>query len=236
MTQQTREGMPAAFIHTLFAVLFAAALFTSRAHAQGARPSAAGATVAAAEPAGDEEYALREGMNEWGVWVGGSFDSPTPIGTAEGRKYFTAGLRYGRVFAASKRVAYEYTVDAVPAAVVFQPDFARAFNRVGDGSVYGAGLSPVGLKVNFNRRGRVKPFAGGSGGFLYFRRPVPLDIPGATRFNFTFEFTGGVQFFTSGRRAVTAGYKFHHISNANRSDVNPGLDANVIYVGYSFFK
>jgi hypothetical protein len=231
MTQKVRKGMPSALIQGLFV----AALFASHAHAQGARP-AANAVPATPEPASDEQYVLQEGMNEWGVWAGGSFDSPTLVGTAEDRKYFTAGLRYGRVFAASKRVAYEYTVDAVPAAVVFQPDFARAFNRVDDGSVYGAGLSPVGFKVNCNRRGRVKPFAGGSGGFLYFQRPVPVDAPGATRFNFTFEFTGGVQFFTPERRAFTVGYKFHHISNANRSDVNPGLDANVIYVGYSFFK
>jgi hypothetical protein len=232
MIQNARKGMPSAFVH----VLFAAALFASHAHAQGTRPADANAVPATSGPASGEQYVLQEGMNEWGVRVGGSFNSPTLIGTAEDRKYFTVGLRYGRVFAASKRVAYEYTVDAVPVAVVFQPNFARAFNRVDDGSVYGAGLSPIGFKANFNRRGRVKPFVGGSGGAFYFQRPVPVDVPGATRFNFTFEFTGGVQFFTPERRAVTLGYKFHHISNANRSDVNPGLDANVIYVGYSFFK
>jgi hypothetical protein len=187
-----------------------------------------------AQTAGD--YALDEGMNEWGGWAGGSFDSPTVIGTAEDRKYFTAGLRYGRVFSASKRVAYEYTFDAVPVAVVFQPEFARFFNRRPSSSVYGAGLSPIGFKVNFNRQGRVKPFASGSAGFLYFREPVPADVPRATRFNFTFDFGGGVQFFTRPRQALTVGYKFHHISNANRSDVNPGLDNNLFYVGYSVFR
>ena len=32
------------------------------------------------------------------------------------------------------------------------------------------------------------------------------------------------------------GYRFQHISNAYRSSLNPGMDANVIFVGYSFFK
>ncbi|HKC62344.1 MAG TPA: acyloxyacyl hydrolase, partial [Pyrinomonadaceae bacterium] len=124
----------------------------------------------------------------------------------------------------------------VPLAIVFQPDFARAFNRHPDHSVYGAGISPIGFRFIFNRQGKIKPFASTSGGFLYFRRPVPVDVSLATRFNFTFEFSGGVQFFTGTRRAVTIGYRFQHISNGGRSVVNPGLDANVIYAGFSLFK
>ena len=189
-----------------------------------------------AQPARDEPYSLQKGMNELGVWAGGSFDSPTVIGTAEDRKYFTLGLRYGRIFGASKRVAYEYTVDVVPVAVVFQPAFAQAVNRSHQASVYGAGLSPIGFKVNFNRQGRVKPFVSSSGGFLYFKRPVPVDIPLATKFNFTFDVGGGVQIPIHTRRAIMLGYKFHHISNGGRSQINPGLDANLIYVGFSFFK
>src|SRR5437763_16228832 len=73
------------------------------------------------QSASQTAYKLDRGINEYGVWVGGSFDSPTVIGTAEDRKFFTIGLRYGRVFGTTKRVAYEYTVDAVPLAIVFQP-------------------------------------------------------------------------------------------------------------------
>lgn len=185
---------------------------------------------------GRDSYYLDKGLNEYGVWGGGSFDSPTVLGTAEDRKFLILGFRYGRILGGSKRIAYEYTVDAVPVAVVFQPDFARAFNRHPDHLIYGAGISPIGLKANFNRQGRVKPFVAGSAGFLYFNHPVPFDVPLATKFNFIFEFGGGVQIFTRSRRAVTLGYRWHHISNAYRSDVNPGLDANVFYVGFSLFK
>jgi hypothetical protein len=194
------------------------------------------ATSAGNSQTTDAASTLEKGTNELMVWAGGSFDSPTVMGTAEDRKYFTMGLRYGRVFAASKRVAYEYTIDFVPVAVVFQPDFARAFSRSGASSVYGAGLSPIGFKVNFNRSGRFKPLLSTSGGFLYFKHPVPDDVPGATRFNFTFDFGGGVQISTGARRAVILGYKFQHISNGGRSQINPGLDANVFYAGYSFVR
>lgn len=209
---------------------------TSTARSQEAKGETALINRSSIQVAGHDSYYLEKGMNEYGVWGGGSFDSPTVIGTAEDRKFFTLGLRYGRVLGGSKRVAYEYTVDAVPLAIVFQPEFARVFNRNPDRSIYGAGISPIGFKVNFNRQGRLKPFVSTSGGFLYFRRPVPVDVALATRFNFTFEFSGGLQIFTRSRRAVTIGYKFQHISNGGRSEVNPGLDANVIYAGFSLFK
>lgn len=191
-----------------------------------------------ASPAYTQE-AIEKNTNEFSVWGGGSFDSPTLIGTTEDRKFFITGLRYGRVLATSERVAFEYTVDVIPAAVVFQPEGSR-FTNVGadrgSASIYGAGIAPVGLKLYFRRQKRVKPFVDGSGGFLYFREPVPVNIPGATKFNWTFDFGGGIQVSTGERRAITVGYKFHHISNAGRSEINPGLDANLFYVGFSIFR
>ncbi|HTP43162.1 MAG TPA: acyloxyacyl hydrolase, partial [Candidatus Acidoferrum sp.] len=63
------------------------------------------------------------------------------------------------------------------------------------------------------------------------------DIPGGTQFNFTFDFQAGFQFLNSSHsRAWILGYKYQHISNGYRHDFNPGLDLNIIYLGYSFFK
>jgi hypothetical protein len=136
-------------------------------------------------------------------------------------------------------VAFQYTVDVIPAAVVFQPEgsrFTSAGADRGSASIYGAGIAPVGLKLHFRRQKRVKPFVNGSGGFLYFREPVPINIQGATRFNWTFDFGGGIQIAAGDRRGINIGYKLHHISNGGRSAVNPGLDANLFYVGYSIFR
>lgn len=58
-------------------------------------------------------------------------------------------------------------------------------------------------------------------------------MPGAARFNFTYDFGGGVQIVKESGRAITIGYKYNHISNGYHSSINPGVDVQMIYVGYS---
>jgi len=45
-----------------------------------------------------------------------------------------------------------------------------------------------------------------------------------------------VRIFTSERRAVNIGVRFHHISNGDTSGSNRGLNQFVIYAGFSVFK
>jgi hypothetical protein len=47
---------------------------------------------------------------------------------------------------------------------------------------------------------------------------------------------GGVQWKTGARRAWTVGYRYHHVSNGYRADVNPGFDSNLFYIGFSIFR
>lgn len=190
-----------------------------------------------------DDYVLERGDNEFGVWGGGSFDSPTVIGTSEDRKFGILGVRYGRVLAANEKLAFQYTVDAIPLAVLSQPTFnviqsptdpnASTVERRRQ-TTYGAGLSPIGFKLNFRNSKRVQPFADTSGGFIYFTEQVP--VVGASQFNFAFDFGGGVRIFTKAKRAVTVGYKFHHLSSGGTSNINPGIDANIFYAGFSVFK
>ena len=179
--------------------------------------------------------------NEFGIWGGISFDAPTWIGKTPDARFGNIGLRYGRVLAANDNLAFSWTIDAVPVAVL-------SVNRLtivptGSGSftvqrrrehTYGAGLSPIGLKLNFRRMQTLQPFASGTGGFLYFSKDVP--VPGAARFNFTFDFGGGVQIVRNSGRAITIGYKYQHISNGDRSPINPGVDVQMFYGGFSIFK
>jgi hypothetical protein len=188
---------------------------------------------------------LTEGIqkrdNEWGIWGGISFDSPTLIGTTPNARFGNVGLRYGRVLAASKTVAFEWTIDAIPLAIFSaRRDTSLFFPPPGFNlsdlhkSVYGAGAAPIGLKFNFRRNRRVQPFGHATGGFLYFSEQVP--IPGSSQFNFTFDFSGGVQIVNSNRRSFTIGYKFQHISNANTGFFNPGVDVQMVFAGFSVFK
>jgi opacity protein-like surface antigen len=193
-------------------------------------------------PAGPQSSAASENRrNEFGIWGGISFDAPTWIGETPDARFGNIGLRYGRVLAANNSVAFSWTIDAVPVAVLSVDRFTIIPTGSGSFTVqrrrehtYGAGLSPIGLKLNFRRTQTLQPFASGTAGFLYFSKDVP--VPGAKRFNFTFDFGGGVQIVRNSGRAITVGYKYQHISNGDRSPINPGVDVQMLYAGFSIFR
>lgn len=54
--------------------------------------------------------------------------------------------------------------------------------------------------------------------------------------NFLFDLGVGLRWETSSRGAVSIGYRFLHISNADTTSFNPGVDNNVFYLGYSFLR
>ena len=206
--------------------------------------SAQAINEASSSAAGSGAQSTSEGIqkrwNEFGIWGGISFDSPTLIGKTPNSRFGNIGLRYGRVLAASKAVAFEWTIDAVPLSILSNNRFTAVPSGTGfvvtqtRKSVYGWGASPIGLKFNFRRNRRVQPFGQATGGFLYFSRQAPVD--NSSRFNFTFDFSGGVQIVNSNRRSFTIGYKYQHISNANTGTFNPGVDVQMVFAGFSIFK
>src|SRR5947208_12649921 len=243
-------GIPHVFGHTRWSLLFSnrtiqlipvscllIAIISIIASAQTANESSSSASNAGAQQTSE---GIQKRWNEFGIWGGISFDSPTLIGKTPDARFGNLGLRYGRVLAASKTVAFEWTIDAVPLAILSNNRFTAVPSGSGfvvtqnRKSVYGWGAAPIGLKFNFRRNRRVQPFGQATGGFLYFNEQVPLA--GAARFNFTFDFSGGVQIVNSNRRSFTIGYKYQHISNANRATFNPGVDVQMICAGFSVFK
>jgi len=184
---------------------------------------------------------IQKGWNEFGIWGGVSFDATTLIGKTPDAKFGNIGFRYGRVLKTSKTVAFEWTIDVIPVAILSNNRFTFVPNGTGGftvtqtrRSVYGWGAAPIGLKFNFRRNRKVQPFGQATGGFLYFNEQVPLA--GAARFNFTYDFSGGVQIVNSNRRAFTIGYKYQHISNDYRANFNPGVDVQMVFAGFSVFK
>jgi hypothetical protein len=219
---------------------FAFALLLAACAGAGAQEvaSLSGAEGAGAAPGVQQRgvYGLERAANEFGVWGGGSFSGPTLIGSTERVRLGLVAFRYARVLARGENLALKYTLDAVPVASMSFPVFEATAGGTREvrRTITGAGLAPVGFQLNFRRRGRVQPFAQASGGFLYFGERVP-DTRGA-QFNFTGDFGGGVQWKTGARRAWTIGYRYHHVSNGYRADVNPGFDSNLFYVGFSIFR
>src|SRR6266705_4925191 len=61
------------------------------------------------------------GNNEIGAGAGFSPASGATVGGSPDRKFFIGALRYSRVLVESRNIGLRYTIDLIPAAVVFQP-------------------------------------------------------------------------------------------------------------------
>lgn len=209
-------------------------------------PSNDSTAVAAPAPAPDTTdgpFTLKKGDNEFGFWAGGSFKGTTAFGgltdaEANDRKFFLAAFRYGRTLYANDSVALQYTLDAIPIAVatgnIISSTTIGPVTTFRRETAYGAGVTPLGLQLDFANGSKVHPFIQVNGGLLFFNDSVPL--PDAGSLALVGETGGGVRIFTSDRRAVTLGVRFHHISNGDRSGSNRGLNQFVVYAGFSIFK
>ena len=221
----------------LAAVCFALALplaASAQADFAHADPEEKGAQGAGAPQRG--VYGFERAATEVGFWGGGSFSSPTLIGATEETRLGLFAFRYARVLSRGDNLVFKYTLD-VPLAQLSYPATQPAVAAPPlkeRRTITGAGLSPVGFQLNFRRRERAQPFVQASGGFLYFGERIP-DARGA-QFNFAADFGGGVEWKTGPRRSWTFGYRYHHVSNGYRADVNPGFDSNLFYAGFSIFR
>lgn len=210
---------------------------------RGAGRSGVTSDAAAPPDHAEADYKLKKGDNELGFWGGGAFQATTIFGglrkdEAADRRFLIAAFRYGRTLAANDSMALQYTLDAIPLAVatgdivqIITVGPVTTFRRE---TAYGAGLTPLGLQLDFANSSKVHPFIHVNGGALIFNKPMPL--PDSGKFAFVGETGAGVRIFTSEKRAVTLGVRFHHISNGNLAGSNRGLNQFIVYGGFSVFK
>lgn len=181
-----------------------------------------------------------------GVFVGMARNSPSGhfLGTTAGFNHSFVGLQALTPVLRLGSVRISYGVQLLPfvritgrteQVVSCDPGFERCGSRrvvYVPVKAYAAGLSPFGLQIAAPVGSALSVYGATAAGGLIFDRPFP--IPQARRVNFTLEFGGGVLVRVGHERWVRAGYKFHHLSNAYTAPENPGLDANVFYVGYDW--
>jgi hypothetical protein len=165
-----------------------------------------------------------QGGHEIEIWAGGGHSVPggrSDIGA------FNAGLRYGWVITGLHlpsilRGRFEYAVDAIPVFFIFQPA----------NTAYGAGFDPLGLKWNFQRRGRFSPYLELTGGVLFTDHDVPA-------------YTNTVNFMDQaalGTHILGAKYnwslelRYMHISNAGLANLNPGVNTVQVRLGIGRFS
>jgi hypothetical protein len=168
--------------------------------------------------------------SEYTYWLGGAFENGHAFSSTVGARNYQLESRYERLIYWKEPFAVRWVFDAVPLALVGDPHTHNGHRAYANG----VGGSPIGAQVNFVHFHRVEPFLTSGGGFLYFNHRM---FGTTQQFNFTAQLGGGVQLFTSSRRtAIDLGYKYHHISNANLANQNPGLDSHMLFVGLSLFR
>ncbi|MGC2237556.1 MAG: acyloxyacyl hydrolase [Pyrinomonadaceae bacterium] len=194
------------------------------------------------------DYKFRRGEKEWNIDFGYSPIPPTNFdGTSEynitGRKLGLAAVRWGRIIGTAKGISWQYLIEAVPLTVSLKNEVANPYYISPSATPnepatkretsYGVGISPLAFRFYFLPKNRIKPFVQFGAGILYMNKPTPL--PETSKFNFTGYFGGGFLIHTSRNRAISLSYRYFHISNANTQHLNPGYNANVFSIGYSFF-
>ena len=175
--------------------------------------------------------------------AGFSWYSPKgSLGLITDRRVYMVGLRREWVLDGDGRVALAYAAEWIPLAVVertragetltcYDTATGRICERDRSARVaVGTGIAPVGLKAYWNSERSARLFANASFGGIAFTTDVP--VTDSRRLNYMFEYGGGMDFARRDGSAVTLGFRFHHISNASTGIVNPGLDANVVYLGW----
>ena len=98
--------------------------------------------------------------------------------------------------------------------------------------VPGQALSPLGTEWNFFPRHKLQPIFGGHVGYMYSTQPIPTN--GAGSFNFTFDVGAGFELFRTHSHSYRVEYRYHHISNDETANDNPGIDNGVIQVSWLF--
>jgi len=97
---------------------------------------------------------------------------------------------------------------------------------------YVGGLSPAGLEAKFLRHSPIQPVLTLMTGFAVSPRDIPMFDSSA--FNFTFSFGAGLDLFRTPTRAMRFEYRVQHLSNAYIGTTNPGIDSQMIHLGYSW--
>ena len=170
-------------------------------------------------PAGPEK-----GGHEVQVWAGGGHSVSGGRGNSG---VFNAGLRYGWVLTDPHlpgflRGRFEYAVDAVPVFLAFQPTI----------TAFGVGFDPLGLKWNFQRRGRISPYLEITGGALFTNHDVPT---GTNTVNFMDQAALGMHILGA-KHDVSLELRYMHISNAGLTTPNPGINTVQVRLGIGSFS
>ncbi len=160
------------------------------------------------------------------VWSGYSFTSVYLLGKTRNATSFIAALGFRKAIRKyDQNGLLYYTADVIPQVYYDYPkrdENSRMVTRTG------FGFSPVGFLFEKPINNFLLYQIGISGSFIFMESNFPTDK--GRKLNFTFDPTFTIQSVLSDNISITAGYKFHHISNAQTGSENPGIDSNFLFL------
>lgn len=171
-------------------------------------------------------------LNEFSVWVGYSYDSMRLWGKTKNTSLESLGLQYNRKFMKFYGHDVKYTLRLIYSRYDY-PEYRIINGERPRNTLTGFGISPLGFQINFKNDSPIQPFLNSSGGIMILDGPFP-DSRGK-KFNFTFSAGGGVEFILSHAVSLSVGIKFHHLSNFQRGQINPGIDSGLFYSSITIF-
>lgn len=197
------------------------------------------------------DWKLRRGNKSFTVEYGISPLNPSNFaGPKEfdvyGRDLHLPTVRFSRIIGTKRNVSYEYMFGVTPLFVFranevvnkyyVSPTATPNVAPTKRETTYGIGFQPINFKFMFFAKNRLKPYAQVGAGIMFTNKAVP--VPRSTLFQLTGDFGGGLMYMLNEKRAVNLGYKYFHISNGNINGKinNPGFNANVFYINYSFWS
>jgi hypothetical protein len=99
---------------------------------------------------------------------------------------------------------------------------------------FGQVFTPIGFQYSMRTHHRLQPFTVGTLGYMYTSRPVP--VADAEAFNFVFDFGAGLELYRSDqkKRSISVESRYHHFSNRDTAESNPGTDNITYMLSYNF--
>jgi hypothetical protein len=188
--------------------------------------SAFGQTPPAVPPAAVDTPPVQAGTSEWMITTGSAWGIAL-FHSIAGHNYVLTSASWGRILSEPMgpellRGRFQWAFEVVPVYGQYAPY-----------KTYGLGLTPIVWRWNFEPRGRLSTYAELAGGALWTTQPVPRQTTSA---NFTAHLAYGVRYFMRPRQALVASYRFHHISNGNRLEQNPGVNAHGFQFGWTVMR
>jgi hypothetical protein len=181
-------------------------------------------TVLAMAPSVLAQDAPEKGGHELQFWTGGG---TSRNGGVRDIGIWNAGFRFGWILTEAHgpkglRGRFEYALDATPIFWFFQPG----------GTAYGAGVSPVVLKWNFDAGSRVVPYVEANGAFVVSTRAAP---PGAGHANFASSAAIGTHLLGKRGGNLSVEIRLMHVSDAGLTTYNPGINTLQVRIGLGRF-